>query len=326
MRRRRNKKINQVDAILTSDWHLRPDTPTSRTDDYQKAMWKKVEFIIALSRKHQCPILHAGDMFHKPNQPSWLIEEFMRLINKSIDKFNLKNYTQIDLLLAGQGIICVAGQHDLPAHNLNNWHKSALGAMTRASYTIPLGATIYNHWSSNVFNAKGFSFGQELEHNPDEDFDVAIIHKMVIEDKPEWPGQVADSAISILKKYPLFKLIITGDNHRPFTAEYKGQLLVNPGSMMRMTAAQIVHKPRVYLWNAKENSVEVVYLPIEKDVLNRSHIDKRQEIDERIAEYTERLKIKFKAGINFKENLESHFQNTRTRRQVKERVWEACDN
>ena len=52
------------DAILTADWHIRADTPTSRTDDFTAAMWRKVQFINDLANEHNIPILIAGDLGH----------------------------------------------------------------------------------------------------------------------------------------------------------------------------------------------------------------------------------------------------------------------
>jgi len=286
------------DAILTADWHIRADTPTSRTDDFTAAMWKKVQFINDLANEHDIPILIAGDLGHRPQWPNWLLEKFMSIIS------------DIE-------IIAIAGQHDLPGHNLEAIPQSGFGVLMRAGY-------IKSRYSKKYILpwVAGFPYGTEIIKT---DSSVAMTHQMVIKDKPDWPGQVTSSAKSLLKKFPDYKLILSGDNHQSFVVEYEGRLLVNPGSMMRTTADQIDHNPRVYLWEAKSNRVEVVYLPIERHVIDRSHIDTKKEKDARIEAYTTRLSERYEVGLSYEENLKAYFEENRTRQPIKDRIWEACE-
>jgi len=287
------------DCILSADWHIRADTPASRTDDFTAAMWKKVQFINDLANEHNIPILIAGDLGHRPQWPNWLLEKFMSIIS------------DIE-------IIAIAGQHDLPGHNLEAIPQSGFGVLKRAGYI-----NIYCN-TSLVVNIKMFPFGIPISKDPESDA-IAMTHQMVIEDKPYWPGQVASSAKSLLKKFSDYKLILSGDNHQSFVVEYERRLLVNPGSMMRSTADQIDHRPRVYLWEAKSNSVEAVYLPIEQGVIDRSHIDTKKEKDARIEAYTTRLSERYEVGLSYEENLKAYFEENRTRQPIKDRIWEACE-
>ena len=292
-------EVMKPDCILSADWHIRADTPASRTDDFTAAMWKKVQFINDLANEHNIPILIAGDLGHRPQWPNWLLEKFMSIIS------------DIE-------IIAIAGQHDLPGHNLEAIPQSGFGVLKRAGYI-----NIYCN-TSLVVNIKMFPFGIPISKDPESDA-IAMTHQMVIEDKPYWPGQVASSAKSLLKKFPNYKLILSGDNHQSFVVEYEGRLLVNPGSMMRSTADQIDHRPRVYLWEAKSNSVEAVYLPIEQDVIDRSHIDTKKEKDARIEAYTTRLSERYEVGLSYEENLKAYFEENRTRKPIQDRIWEACE-
>ena len=287
------------DCVLTSDWHIRADTPQCRTDDFTTAMWKKVQFIADLADKHEIPILLAGDLSHRPQWPNWLIEKFMSIV-------------------PDVEIIAIAGQHDLPGHNLEAIPQSGFGVLMRAGY-------IREGYPDSYIQT--FPFGTEIKPPFDDGWkvNVAITHQMVIEDKPYWPGQVASSAKSLLKKFPGYKLILSGDNHQSFVVEYEGRLLVNPGSMMRSTADQIDHRPRVYLWESKTNSVEAVYLPIEQGVIDRSHIDTKKEKDARIEAYTTRLSERYEVGLSYEENLKAYFEENRTRQPIKDRIWEACE-
>jgi len=285
------------DAILSADWHIRADTPQCRTDDFISAMWNKVIFIVNLANKYDIPILLAGDLGNRPQWPNWLIEKFMRGIG------------DIE-------IISIPGQHDLPEHSLESQPRSAYGILVQSEYiNEDLKCIAFTH------KINKFPYGSQIKKGTG----IAMTHQMVIQDKPEWPGQVASSGKSLLKKFPDYKLILSGDNHKPFIVEHEGRLLVNPGSMMRTTADQINHEPRVYLWYAKENVIEVVYLPIEQGVIDRSHIDTKKEKDARIEAYTARLSERYEIGLSFEANLEEHFKTNRTRKPVKERIWEACE-
>ena len=120
-------------------------------------------------------------------------------------------------------------------------------------------------------------------------------------------------------------MILTGDNHQTFVVEHDGRLLVNPGSIMRMTAAQIDHEPCVFLWDARENRVEKVLLPFDKDVIDRNHIDRQQERDSRVDAYVEHLQKGYEIGLSFEDNLEKFFSANRTRKRVKEKVYEVME-
>jgi DNA repair exonuclease SbcCD nuclease subunit len=260
-------------------------------------MWKKLDFIFDLADKYLVPIYLAGDLGQRSQWPNWLIEKF-------IDKIN--EHDHIHILMA-------FGQHDLPEHSIDLFPKSAVGVLFQSGY-IEIEPEEKEPISI-------FHYGDKISKS--DGSVVAISHQMVIEDKPEWPGQVADSAKSLLKKFPEYKLILCGDNHKPFTMEYEGRILVNPGSMMRTTADQIDHKPRVYLWDGEQ--VEPVYLPIEQDVISREHIDIGQHRNERITAYVDRLNTNYEIGLDFKKNMVDHFKANRTRKEIKERVWGAME-
>lgn len=308
----RTKQPRKADAIFTADWHLRADVPVCRTDDYQHAMFRKVEFITSLSRQHGCPIFIAGDIGHKPRWPHWLEARCIQLFKDRI-------------------ILAVSGQHDLPNHQLDRFEDSGAGVLSIAKaldlLTLPHNVRGLPN-DKGCINVLGFPYGVLVEWS--EDIvkcirRIALAHMMVIDKNKLWPGQVAPQARALLRKHKCFDVIVTGDNHNPFVAEYEGRLLVNPGSMMRMTAAQVDHKPRVYLWYAEDNTVEPVYLPIEKGVVDRGHIEVKEQREERMTAFVERLKDDYEVGFSFVKNLEEFFRTNKVRPLVKEKVMEAME-
>ena len=302
-KRIKTSKFKKADAILCADLHIRADCPVCRTDNFLEAMEKKIDFIVDLSVEHVCPILVAGDIGHKHQWPNWLLEW-------TINKFY------------GLDVICIAGQHDLPNHRLDLWKKSGIGVLHASGviFMIREAQTI-----DDIFTVYPFHYGEKMI-SPQYDKGlpkVAMTHQMIIDNKKLWPDQDAPEGHQILKKFPEYNLILSGDNHSPFVVEYKGRLLVNPGSLMRSTAAQEDHKPRVYLWYAEENKVQVVYLPIEQNVISREHIKDTKQRDKRMDAYMERMKKDVEIQLSFEKNMESYFDKNRTQTKVKEKVWEA---
>lgn len=318
------KSTSLPTAILSADWHIRPTVPVCRTDDFMAAMWRKVDFVFDLAVENRVPILLAGDICLKSQWPNWLEEEFIRKV-KSTSTAN--GGRPVD-------IFAIPGQHDLPDHNLDLWRKSSIGVLHAAEAINLFGVGIvedagglYKLGECSIFP---FPFGVEVSHLDRKKYVtadpvVAITHTLVTERAPEefLEKYGAQSAISMLKKFPEYDLILTGDNHKPFVVECEGRLLINPGSLMRTTADQVDHKPRVYLWYAQENRVEPVYLPIEEGVVDRTHIDLQEAKDERIEAYVSRLSEEVEIGLSFEGNLESYFRTNRVRKPVQDKVWSA---
>jgi DNA repair exonuclease SbcCD nuclease subunit len=306
--KRKRQIIRKADAVLAADLHIRADIPLCRTDNYLEAQFNKLNFIFDLCQKNDCPLLVAGDIGNKSQWPNWLLEAVIGIV---------KIYN-ID-------IICILGQHDLPEHRLENCQKSGCGVLHSAN-TINLlqSPKVIDHVSV-VFP---FSYGQKITtptkfKNTDQL--IAMTHQMVIENKPLWPDQKAPKGHELLKKFPEYDLILSGDNHNPFVAKYEGRLLVNPGSMMRMAAGQIDHKPRVYKWFADTNEVEAIYLPIEKNVVSRIHIEIKQSRDKRMDAFVSRMSDDIEIGLSFEENLKQYFNKNRTKKTIQDKVWKAVE-
>ena len=300
-------KVNNADAILTADWHIRADTPVCRTDDYFAAMEEKVDFIFDLSVEHNCPIMIAGDLGNEPEWPNELLYWFIERLNR---------YERPD-------IIIVPGQHDLPEHRIDFWTKAGVGVLGSAKRIDMLLCGSYTFYG--IWTIDAFPYGHGMCHinkSPIGRSFIAIAHQMVI-DEPLWPGQKATKGHQLLEKFPEYDLILTGDNHNTFVAEHEGRLLVNPGSMMRNAADQAEHKPRVYLWCAKTNTVEPVYLPIEKGVITRAHIEAVKEKKVRREAFFTRVREDVEIGLSFESNIEERLKQQSVQKRVKEKVWEA---
>jgi predicted phosphodiesterase len=268
----------KADAIFTADWHLREDTPTCYTGDFQTEQWTSTDFISALQRQHECPVIHAGDLFHHWKPSPYLLSQAIKHLPRNF--------------------FTVYGQHDLPQHSWDLREKSGIHTLERAE-------------TLKVLN--GCHFGQEPLDDKDgvlrrfsmltNTRNILVWHHMTYI-TPPFPGATGGNAMNILKKYPAYDLIVTGDNHQSFYVEHEGRLLVNPGSLTRQTAAQIDFKPSVYLWYADTNAVKQVFVPIEEGVISREHIEVVEQRDARIDAFISRLDGQWDTAMSFEENLE----------------------
>lgn len=274
MKRTTKRKTRAASAIITGDWHLREDAPICRTDNFQEAQWEKVEVVAKLQRKHQCPVLHAGDLFnHWKPSPALLSSA----LNTLPDAFKT-----------------IYGNHDLAQHLLDLAWKSGTHTLVAAHRISLLDEA---HWGQVPEK------GSLLFPGPTDRL-VTVWHTMTWKGKEPWPGCTDPQAKTLLKKYPQFDLIVTGHNHKTFVEELDGRLLVNPGSLTRQTADQDDHQPCVFLWYAESNTVEQVFLPYEKGVISREHIELTEKRDARITAFVERLNTEWQKGVSFEENLE----------------------
>ena len=281
-------------AILTADWHLREDKPVCRMDDFWAAQWEKVDFIKDLQERYDCPVVHAGDLYHHWKPSPYLLSETIEHLPKQF-------YT-------------VYGQHDLPQHNLDLAFKCGINTLEAAEALTILPAC---HWGMSP--DKLGVWWEVAGHK------ILVWHYLVIERGDILRGFVDHSElpVKILRRLEEYKLIVTGDNHKSFCEEFQGRFLVNPGSLTRQAADQINHIPCVWLWYG--DGVEQIFLPSERDVISRDHIEVQEQRDKRIDAFVSRLDGDWNVGMSFEQNLEEFFKVNQIRDSVKQIIYKAIE-
>lgn len=275
---KRTKTNKKADLILSADWHLRESTPICRTDDFWHKQWQKVKFISDLQKEHDCSVIHAGDLFDHWKPSPYLLSVCMAALPKQF-------YT-------------VYGNHDLPQHSMELRDKSGVFTLQQAQALKVLDNC---HWNQDPETVKFPSI--EIK-----DKTILIWHIFTYQAKT-WPGNTAPKAAKLLRKYPEYDLIVTGDNHQAFVEEHQGRLLVNPGSLSRQDSDQIDFRPRVYLYYADTNTVEPVYLPIDPGVVSREHLEKQEERNDRISAFISKLNTDYESSVSFEANLKQFIAN-----------------
>lgn len=292
-------------AILTADWGLRDTKPACRLDeDYIQTQERKVKFIRDLQEEYGCPILHAGDLLDRWNTSPWLLGWMISILPERI--------------------ITVPGNHDLPGHSLDRLDESGLYVLAKAG-KISLYVDGQEHLED--FSIRGIPWGLPIDKKFSSSRrgipSVCIAHIEVYQGKPPYPGaDPSGEARKLLRRFPQYDLILTGHNHAAFVEEHEGRLLVNPGSLCREDADQVDHKPRVYLWYAKEKRVEPVFTPIEKGMVSREHLDSVKAREDRNERFLAELKTPKKITIDFTKNLEKYLKANKIRPGEKELCWE----
>lgn len=297
----------KADLILTADWHLTDNTPACRQDDYLEAQANKYDQIRDLQEEHGgIPILVAGDVFDK-----WKPSPF--LLHWALEHLP-------------DNIYAIPGNHDLPAHNISRYEECGFAVLEAAGKI----RWVREHGKGSagfgdIGLIYGFHYGKEMEPNrvkfgPS----VAMIHQFIYKGRAPFPG--ATGKISgITQAGSEYDLVLIGDNHKPFTHREGKTLYVNPGSLMRRTADQISHRPRVYLYYAKTNEVEPVYLDIHPDAVSREHIDVSKDRSDRIDEFVNKLKMNFAFSISFEDNIKTFLLKNNIPKSVESKVMKAIN-
>lgn len=264
----------------------------------------KVSQVAALQQELDCPVLHAGDLFHH-----WKPSPY--LISKAIHHLPGQFYT-------------IAGQHDLPQHNMDLFHKCGMNTLVQAE---AINWLKFGNFGQEVGPALLFP-GRKVASASfkQKDRKVGVWHHFVWDGKNiPWPDCDEITARQVLKDNAEFDLIVTGDYHKPFTYEYKGRLLVNCGCLTRQVADYADHKPRVWLWNAETNEVTPHYLVCEKGVVSRKHIEVKEEREKRMDAFISRLTDEWEVSISFEENLKRFISSNRIRKSVVDLLYKAME-
>lgn len=266
--------LHSVDAIFTSDWHLRDTVPPCRTDDFEIEQWGKVRFIMDLARTYDAPILHAGDLFHTWKPSPYLLSMAMN------------NIHPMGLLQT------IYGNHDLPQHNILLAVRCGVNTLIN-SHHIRLARGV--HWNTELTG------GQFIEIKGRR---ILLWHIMTYQGKEPFPGCTDVPAGGLLRKHRQFDVILTGHNHKTFVEELDGRLLVNPGCITRQEADKADFKPCVFLYCAKTNTVKKVFIPIEQGVVSKtSHVVDIEERNTRIDAFISRLNTDWDSSIDFVQNV-----------------------
>lgn len=318
----RKTATRKADAIIVSDLHLSDTTPVSRTDDFLETQRIKLEWLCDLQQKHgDCVVLNSGDLFDFWKISPWLASMAFKYLPRNM--------------------IVIPGNHDLPEHAMKLYNKSGMALLQAVRKdmmvmgVIEKEPPIYMHGKGMpISQVIGVAFGELDKFVVDKGMligngrNILLLHEQTWPGmKPPWPGAEGYSATELLHRFADdFDLIITGDNHNGFVEHYHGSVLVNPGSMLRLSADKVNYQPRAYLYYAQTNEVIPQYFPIQDGVVDTSHLDIIKDRDQRLAAYISQMDTTWDIGLSFEKNLEAYFAQNDTPKKIKELIWHHLQN
>jgi hypothetical protein len=252
---------SEVIAILCADIHLQHTPPVARSaePDWYAAMLRSLQEIYQLVKKHEVPLIIAGDIFERWQSPPELI------------------CFAVNVFRGIEDVYAVPGQHDLPNHRYEEVGRSAFGVLDAAGVVRDIadfGIQVHNEMTIT-----GFPWGWDvLPYDPGipgtESMAIALIHSYCwMREKDAYPGAPEDKHISKWGKLlDGYDVAVFGDNHIGFSISVDTPsgtcLVVNCGTVMRRTRKEFLYRPAVWLLCRDKDGtigVEPHYLDISQD-------------------------------------------------------------
>jgi hypothetical protein len=307
----------RCDFIAVSDFHLCDSSPVCRTDDVFETSLKKLRFIVDYSKELGCPILDAGDLFHK-----WKVSN--RFLNEVIE------------ILKDVSYVTVPGNHDLKYHNLSNIKDTSLGIL-KAAGSVQFEESPENYISleiggSRYIRVHCFPWGCDLDYEAeykDHFINIALMHRPISLKKVAHVKTNSAKKIQSRMAAQGFPIVISGDYHIPLTlrgSSATGELLVNGGGVMRLNADEIDKKPVFYKVCVETMTATPVEFPIE-DCISRTHISRREDLENGNLDYIEIISSQKSNNktLDFEKELEEVMYEHDATEEVKTEVYRLTD-
>lgn len=288
-----------IQIIAVGDLHLRKTAPAMRTDDYFATLERKLDFIFETADEYEVhDIIMPGDIFDRADAPHGLVEW-------AIKKFQASEKT----------FYFVYGQHDLRYHTSDK-ANSPLGvlvaALKKKAYVLDAeGLTIGEFCTKikNIVNLKGVSWGEEIPVFDDElpaDYrtNILVIHRPITIEQLPWDSPDLLTADQLMEACPSANLFISGDNHTSFASKGHDQLVLNMGSVLRSSIAQVDHKPAIALLTIdKTIKYEIIRIPMRRNVFDTEKAEEAAKKEEQLTAFVESLQREYNPELDFKRNL-----------------------
>lgn len=247
--------------LLTADLHLREDRPICRKDeDWFKSQEYDLNEIKNIAEKESVDqVWVLGDIFHTPTVPA-------KIVNLAIDSFNA-------IAKSGIGVKLLAGNHDLPYHNVELIDKCSLGILNRS----------FNHIESwGNLKVEAYDFGTE---NPsDTNVNTVCIHRLIFPSEKRELAKLSGACTTenLIDEFPNVKNIFMGDYHEGYIETIGNTNFVMPGCVNIQSGALADYIPHVVIWNTEDNSFKQVNIDNPLAVITTEHLIEAEERDERL--------------------------------------------
>ena len=250
---------------IIGDIHQSDVAPSSRTDDYKKTIFNKLEFIRDICNKKSVDVVVClGDIFHRKN-PNLNSHEMVRTLIEIFSSFDGK-------------VLEIPGNHDISmtSKNLQRQPLAEAGAVSVLGYPYSKNFC----FSTEKFDVYGLGYADAndklSEHyfNLNEEIEdttkcnILCIHQMLLPDGDSFFGDYLNFAE--LAQFD-FDIICCGHYHpgfNPQVIQKYGKLFINPGAIARgsLDVHNLDKSPSFLILDIKDKSDvawEVVQIPHE---------------------------------------------------------------
>lgn len=280
--------------IITGDLHTRATNPKSRLDNYQQALFAKLEWVFAKAKQLRAAgIIIPGDLF---------------------DSWNVAITTVGDLAILFKQAPCpiyaIPGNHDLVAGNPQTKHRTPYYLLVRMGLIRDLDMRRIDH-STTVLTGHGFTFetdtpeglrqfvGRYVDH---EESDVAldgpalllpchihVVHSMLLHSPhPHARHTLIEDVVTSAN------VIITGHDHAGFGVHIRedGVLFINAGALGRLAASkgEMERQVQIAVLEIEGSDYGAYLLPVTcarpgHEVLSRVHIEAEEQKNEQLESF-----------------------------------------
>jgi len=300
--------------IITADWHLRSQRPRCRLDDnWLETQWNALGQIIDYANEYEADVIVIGDIFHSTNETTNEVIGLVQEVALHLERF-------------GKSLYILAGNHDLPQHNLDNINRSA--------FQILLNSKNINHldqldiWRSDECNKMKISasnFGAADILNTE------IVFKHILcfpENERIPPNDKIVKPSELFAQFENAKYIFTGDYHRQFVyTKGKKKKLINPGCLLRQAADMMDYEPSVTLISFEDGELEyqILQIPDDERMVTDEYLEKEEMRNSRIEAFIERIKENEQVTFDFIENVHNLIKSNNINPEIKNTILELME-
>lgn len=270
--------------LFIGDIHIRGNNPRNRTDDYKEACKRKLMECWQIAKAENVnAVVCPGDIFHSPEVSISTLLEFAKVFKECPVEF----YTAV-------------GNHDVYGYNVNTLGRTSLQLLDLlvpqfhvCTETIPWQDDMFSPvrtdisfvpYSSDVdVNGKGYQVKAG----------VAVVHGMLLDHDLPYEGKFTNLYTLDTEA----DIVLSGHDHIGYGVIKRkdGKLFVNPGALMRLTAAkaEIERNVQVAVVDTAARDAKLVPLKTAKpgeEVLDRSRIEEHAELQYAMEEFTALIK------------------------------------
>jgi len=216
-------------AIVCADLHLSDKAPACRAEkgeDWYGVMDRTLKEVEELRRAVGGPLLIAGDLFDRWNNPPWLVNFAIRKLPKDV--------------------IAIPGQHDIPFHNLDEMGRSSFWTLVLSGRILYPGCKRHKLTENLVVDFVPYGATAEFPVARKGITKVACVHRFIHRRKiAPFPGVGPECYAGNVIKDLHHSDIISGDNHIPFQFENNFGRVYNCGALFRRKSDERENQPSV---------------------------------------------------------------------------------